>query len=238
MPACGQAVLLTCILCLPARYALAQPDNAVLRRLFEESLDRKQREFGNSDARTAQAARDLGNFLLTLHDTPGAARALTDTVAIDERAFGVSAPQTLEDVATLASISPPAKAEALLRRSCESPDPLVAGLAMTTLASFRVKDGDRAGAAALLRRAVEKAEAVDGQSSVTVALVLTELAQVVDPREAIPALQRALAIEKQALGPQHPQTLQEVRRLAALLRQTGRAAEAAQLEAQFKAASH
>jgi hypothetical protein len=215
-----------------------QPDTAVLRRLFEESFARKQHEFGNADRRTAQAARDLGGFLLTLHDTPGASKALTDALAIDEKAFGDSAAQTLEDAATLASVSPPAKAQVLLRRACESPDPTVAGPALTSLATIRIGAGDRAGAAALLTRAVEKAEQIDGKTGTVVALVLNQLASVVDAKEAVPVLQRALDIDKQALGPQHPQTLQDVRRLSTALRQTGRIAEAAQLEAQFKTVAH
>lgn len=221
-------------LCAPAY----QPDNAAIRRLFEESLARKQQEFGSADPRTAQAARDLGNFLLTLHDTAAAQKALTDAIAMDEKAFGESAAQTLEDVAALAAISPPLKAQPLLKRACESPDPIVAGPALTSLASMRAAAGDRAGAAALLKRAVEKAEMVDGKSGPTVALVLNQLALVVDAREAIPFLERALDIDRQALGPQSAQTIQDVRRLAALLRQTGRAAEAAQLEARFKSAPH
>jgi hypothetical protein len=40
-----------------------QPDSAMLRQIFEDSLARRQLEFGANDARTAQAGRDLGLFL-------------------------------------------------------------------------------------------------------------------------------------------------------------------------------
>ena len=186
-----------------------QPDTASLRRLFEEALSRRERDFGGADARTAQAARDLGLFLCRSGDGLSARRAMANALRIDEKALGVSAPQTLEDAATLASVSPRAEAEPLLRRAVESPDPMVAGPALTSLADLRKAAGDRAGAAALLRRAVEKAEAIDGKDGPTVALVLNALALVVEPKEAIVLLQRALAIDRQKLGRQSDQTVRD-----------------------------
>jgi tetratricopeptide (TPR) repeat protein len=213
-----------------------QPDIGMIRRLFEESLARKEREYGGADPRTAQAARDLGNFLLALHDAPAARVALAEAVRMDEATFGAGASQTLADVAALASVSPPTEAQTLLRRSAESPDPMVAGPALTSLAALRRAAGDRAGAAAALARALEKAELAGGKDSLTVALVLSELVAVVDAKDAVPLLERALTIDQRTLGPGDAQTLQTVRRLAALLRQTGRASRAAELEQQFKGA--
>jgi hypothetical protein len=218
-----------------ASLALAlQPDPAALRKLFEDALARRQQAYGDTDARTAQAARDLGLFLYRSADKLSARRAMSNAVRLDEKALGPDAPQTLEDIATLASISSPQEAEPLLRRAAESPDPTIAGPALTSLAAMRKATGDPAAAAALLRRAVEKAEAADGKDSVTVALVLNVLAQVVPPKEALPLQQRALAIEDRQLGPQNPQTLQDARKLANLLRAAGQPEEAAKLERQFK----
>jgi len=212
-----------------------QPETAMPRRPYEEALSRRQQEYGSADARTAQAARDLGLFLYRAGDKPSARRAMADAVRIDEKAFGAAAPETLEDVATLASVSAPADAEPLLRRAIESPDATVAGPALTSLAELRKAAGDRAGAAVMLRRALQKAEVVDGKDGSTVALVLNMLAMVVDPKEGVLLLGRALEIDKAALGPGHPQTLRDVRKLASLLRETGRTSEATQLERQFKA---
>ena len=192
-----------------------QPDPAALRKLFEDALSRRQHDFGETDARTAQAARDLGLFLCRSADAASARRAMTNAVHLDEKALGASAPQTLEDVATLASVSPPAEAEALLRRAAESPDPMVAGPALTSAAAIRKAAGDSASAAALLRRAVEKAEAVE-RDGPTVALILNLLAQVIPAKEAVPVLERALAIDRQKLGPTNPQTIQDARTLERL----------------------
>ncbi len=225
-----------CLVCAcAASVALAfQPDPVALRKLFEDALARRQQAYGDTDARTAQAARDLGLFLCRSTDKASARRAMASAVHLDEKSLGPNAPQTLEDIATLASVSPRAEAEPLLRRAAESPDPTIAGPALTSLAAMRKAAGDSASAAALLRRAVEKAETVDGKDSVTVALVLNVLAQVVPPKEALPLLQRALAIEEQQLGPQNPQTLQDARKLASLLRSEGQPDDAARLERQFK----
>ena len=209
-----RAVLLVCFAALAAR--AFQPDLGPIRKLFEESLAKKQREFGDGDARTAQAARDLGNFLLTVPDRSAARRALADAVRVDEKAFGPGAAQTLEDAAALASLSPAVEAQALWRRAAESPDPTVAGPALTSLAASRKAAGDRGGAAALLRRALEKAEAADGKEGLTVALILDQLSLVVDAREAIALVERAVAIEQKQFGPQDPRTVQDARRLAAL----------------------
>ena len=171
-----------------------QPETAMLRRLYEENLARRQREYGAADARTAQAARDLGLFLNSSGDKVSARRALAEAVRIDEKALGATSPQTLEDVSALAAISPPAEAAPLLRRAAESPDPTIAGPALSSLAAMRKAAGDQAGAAVLLRRALEKAEMVSGKDGAIVALVLNELAMAVPPEEGSALVERALKI--------------------------------------------
>ena len=72
-------------------------------------------------------------------------------------------PRALEDAAALAQISPTAEAEPLYRRAAESSDPSIAGPSLSALGGMRKAAGDRAGAAALYRRAVTKAEAIEGR---------------------------------------------------------------------------
>ncbi len=47
--------------------------------------------------------------------------------------------------------------------------------------------------------------------------------------------QRSLAIRENALGPEHPDVAQTLENYAALLRQTGRSADATKMEARAKA---
>jgi tetratricopeptide (TPR) repeat protein len=183
---------------------LWQPESSGVRRIFEENFARN---------RTAQGARDLGMFLLKEGDRAGARRALRQALSLDE---AESSPHTLEDAAALAGVSPPAEAEPLYRRAAESTDPSVAGPSLSALGTLRKAAGDRPGAAACFRRAVTKAEALEGPDGPTVALVLALLAGVEGHTEAIAAMKRAVAIDRQSLGPQDPQTKAAERALAAL----------------------
>lgn len=220
--------LLCCLVCLmPAALVHAfQPDRAMLRQMFEEALRRRTQEFGRNDSHTAQASRDLGLFLERNGDKAGARRVLAETVAIDEAVFGGSAAQTLEDAVALAAISPPAVAEPLLRRAAESPDAGVAGPALSSLAELRSAAGDRAGAAAYLRRALEKAEAVDGKDGTIAALILNALALDVEPKEGIVYLERALRIDRAQLGERDPNTILTEVNLSHVLLAVGRVDEA------------
>src|SRR2546426_4363546 len=123
-----------------------QPDPAMLRQLYEEEVTRKKLEYGASDSRTAQAARDFGLFLSEHGDAAAAQKVLADVVRLDEAAFGADAKQTLADVAALAAVSPPRQAEPFWRRASESPDPEVAARAFAALGRLRGTTGDEAGA--------------------------------------------------------------------------------------------
>jgi len=70
-----------------------QPETAMPRRPYEEALSRRQQEYGSADARTAQAARDLGLFLYRAGDKPSARPAMADAVRIDEKALGAAEPR-------------------------------------------------------------------------------------------------------------------------------------------------
>ena len=130
----------------------------------------------SNDPRTAHAARDFALFLLNDGERPAARRALTDVPKLDESALGPTARQTLEDAAALAGISPAAQAEPLYRRAAESPDASVAGPALSALAASRKAAGDLAGAPALYRRALEKAESLEGHQGPVVTLLVRTLA--------------------------------------------------------------
>jgi tetratricopeptide (TPR) repeat protein len=203
-----------------------QPEPAMLRRLFEEALAQREKQYGASDARTAQAARDLGLFLARQGETNGARAALTEAVRIDETVFGASAPQTLADVADLAGVSPRVEAEPLWLRAAEAADPGMAARAFAASGDLRSQAGDRGGAAGFYRRALAKQEIASGPDSEPVAQRLSALALTVEYKDGIPLLQRALAIDRSKLGVRHPQTATTEANLAGLLVHVGRYEEA------------
>ena len=194
-----------------------QPDAAMFRRIFEDALAQRRKEFGTADARTAQAARDLGLFLIREKDAPAAREALDEAVRIDGK---------LADVAELASVSPPDQAGPLWQRASQSIDAALASRALAALGELREAAGDRAGAANFYRRALAREEAVSGKDGARVAVRLIALALVTEPGQALPLLQRALAINRKAWGERNPETATAETNLVGPLLAAGRVDEA------------
>jgi tetratricopeptide (TPR) repeat protein len=206
-----------------------QPDPAMLRGVFEEELARRQEHYGTFDARTAEAARNLGVFLSRQGDRSDARNILDQVVRIDEKVFGPTAPQTLADVAELANVSPGQDAEPLWRRAAETNDANVAARAFAALGKLHTQTDDRKGAALYYRRALIKEEVAGHKDSADAALYLNALAKLVDAAEAIPLLERALAIDRRLLGAGHPETATTEANLGGLLVDTARNEEAIRL---------
>jgi len=209
--------------------SLLQPDPANLRHLFEENLAHSEREYGMTDARTARAARDLGLFLRGENDAAGAYRALHEAVEIDDKALGAEDSQTLANISALASVAPPLEAESLWRRAADGKDSAISSKAFAALGELRERAGDRAGAAAMYTRAVGKEEAASGRDSAETAVRLNSLALVSNPREAIPLLERAVAVDRKRRGERHPETATAESNLSGELLALGRVAESVRI---------
>ena len=201
---------------LAAAMAL-QPDATMIRRIFEDALVQRRSEFGNADTRTAQAARDLGLFLIREKDAPAAREALAEAVRIEGN---------LADVVELASVSAPDQAVPLWQRASLSTDAALASRALSSLGELREAAGDRASAADFYRRALAKEESVGGKYAARVAVRLIALALVTEPRQALPLLQRALAISQKVWGERHPETATAETNLVGPLLAAGRVDEA------------
>ena len=206
-----------------------QPAPAMLRSLFEEALAERASEYGEADKRTAQAARDLGLFLIRQVDLPAARDALARAIHCDEKALGPLAPQLLADLAELASISEPAQAEPMWLRTTSSPDAAIAARSFAALGELREQVGDRAGAAALYRQALAKEEIATGNNSLRTAARLNTLSLVVDRLEAISLLERALRISAARVGVRRLETASIQMNLAGHLLNTDRTRRAARL---------
>jgi tetratricopeptide (TPR) repeat protein len=197
-----------------------QPDVAMLRRLFEQNLERRH---------TAQSARDLGQFLMRQNDPEAARAALAEALRLDEQAgapeslgaaagdaAGAAAGAAASDAAELALVSPPSEAEPLLRRAAAGTDRKLSARAYAALGHLHDSQNNRAAAAQDYRHALALEE-----STVT----LNALAQDVEPAAGVLLLQRALALDRRTLGPRHPQTATTEANLAGLLLNTNRVEE-------------
>jgi tetratricopeptide (TPR) repeat protein len=181
-----------------------QTDSATLRPLYEQALERRRKEFGAADPRTAQAARDLGLFLAGSGDSAAARPALAEAVRVDEQALGTAAPQTLADVAELAAVSPARPAEVLWRRASAADDAGVAIRAWMALGALRAAAGDRTRSAVFYRKALARQEEAAGKDSPAIPSILQALAEMVETREAIALLERALIVGRATQGARHP----------------------------------
>jgi tetratricopeptide (TPR) repeat protein len=208
---------------------LLQPDPAVLRRIYEDALARREQEYGLADARTARAASDLGLFLKNEGDEEAARAALEKALHIDERAQGQTAEPTLADAAELAGVSPPVAAEPLWQRAAGSKDPALASRAFAALGELRESAGDRNAAIDFYRRALEREEAASGKSSAKVAVRLNALALAAGPEQGIAMLNRALTIDRRVWGDRHPETATTETNLSGLLLAAGRTAESVRM---------
>jgi tetratricopeptide (TPR) repeat protein len=203
-----------------------QTDVGALRPLYEQALTRRRAEFGASDIRTAQAARDLGLFLAGLKMLPGARAALQEAIRIDEQVLGAADRQTLADVAELAAIANGADAAALWKRVALAQDAELAIRARMELGARCVAAGDRPGAALYYREALARLESTAGADSAGAAAILSALAGVVNADEAIPLLVRALGVGRAAEGDRHPANAVIENALAEKLLAAGRTDEA------------
>jgi tetratricopeptide (TPR) repeat protein len=218
-----------CFLVTLASLAFAfQPDPAILRKVYEDALARRERDYGANDPRTAAAARDLGFFLKEKGDLKSARPAFSKALEIDAANFGAGSRQALAGMLALAAVSPPADAEGLLRKVIAAPalNPAFAVLAFSQLGDLRQAAGDRAGAAADWRRALPPAETAYGPDSAEARNILNSLAQVVTAKESVELMNRALESAKRSLGGGHPETATCEVNLAQALVRAGRYAEA------------
>ncbi len=210
--------------------AAFQPDAALLRKVYQDHLTTCEKDFGARDARTAQAARDLGFYLKESGDNKAALAAFAKALSIDQANLGPDAPQTLAGVIALASVSAPREAEGLFRKALTSPgmNSALAVPALSALGDLRFAAKDPAGAAAAWRLALQHSELVNGKESDSVAKILYSLSQVTDAREAVNLLERARDNAVHNFGKVHPETATCEVNLANALLKAGRRDEAAQ----------
>ena len=212
----------TAIVC----FALAwQPDPAALIPLYRQALADREKQLGADHPKVARSASDLGLLLRNQGERAAAEPLLRRALEIDERALGTDSPSVAEDLENLATVVAEEQALGLYRRLSEHRDPAIAARNLARLAASQEKRGNRDAALALYRRALEK-ELAAGANHSRVAVRLTDVAWLVEPKEAEALLRRALAIQEKTLGAEDPETATTLGNLVAVLLATRRVEEA------------
>jgi tetratricopeptide (TPR) repeat protein len=215
-----------CAVCGIAFLAQAwQPDAAALVPLYRQVVAEREKQFGPAHPKVARSASDLGLLLRNQGERRAAEPWLRRALDIDERALGPDSPLVAEDLENLASVLPEEQALTLYRRAAEHADPVIAARNLARLAAFEETRGNRAAALALYRQALTKEESAHANHS-RLAVRLTDVAFLVEPKDAKPLLRRALAIQEKTLGAQHPETATTLGNLVSVLLTTGEVAEA------------
>lgn len=211
---------------MPARTVLlaallAQPDPQQLIPLYEQALAAREAKLGPDHPKVAQSAADLGLYLARHGDRTRAAALLRRALEINEKAFAPKHPRVIENLENLARVLPPREAIPPLERAAASENPAVSARSHSRLAGIYELLGDRAAAIRQYRLALTKEES---------ATRLNDLALLLDPKEARPLLERALALRRKQLGAQHPETGVTMNNLANVLLALGSLAEAERMQ--------
>jgi tetratricopeptide (TPR) repeat protein len=224
------------MVCSLALALFLQPDPAALLPLYRQALAAREKQFGAAHVKTARAASDLGLYLKKLGLRAEALGLLRRALEIDEKAHGFRHPLVAEDLENIASLVEPREAVPLLARASECRDPGTAARALGKLAIAHERLGNREAAIAARRRAADLEEAASGPQHPRLAARWNALALALEPAAAEPLLRRALAIQAEALGRDHPETAVTRNNLANVLLALGRLADAERMQREALAA--
>ena len=225
------------------RYAKAEP-------LYERALAIREKVLGPVHSAVADSLYNLGGLYKARGRYAEAEPLYRRALGIKENAHGPEDLAVSSTVRGLAQLSHAqgrdAEAESLFKRALAMREkawgpghPLVAS-SLNDLAGLYKSQGRYAEAEPVYKRALAISEKTLGPDDSGTAEVLNNLAELYRAQgryaEAEPLYKRALMIREKALGPDQPEVVaQSLETYAALLRQTGRKAEAARMEARAEA---
>ena len=188
---------------------LAQPDPRALIPIYEQALAAREQQYGPTHLKTAQAASDLGLYLLKLGNR-GRAEALL------QRAAAISG--SVDDLENLAKALPPPQAASVLEQAAaKAVDPTSAARILTSLgeAQERLRRPDLA--VKSYQQAIARQETPARINS---------LALLLGPRDAEPLFRKALQLQPA----NHPSTAVTMNNLANVLLAQNKLAEAERLQ--------
>jgi tetratricopeptide (TPR) repeat protein len=203
-----------------------QLDPRGLVPVYREALAAREKQYGPTHPKVARSASDLGLYMRSIGDAAAAAEPLARALAIDRQALSPDNPVLCEDRENLASVLPPNEAVAHYLEAAKCVDRVISARAWGKAGDVWAAQGNASEAAKCYRAALKQEEAASGARSARVAVRLNDLVQVTEPQAAEPLARRALAIERKALGTDHPATAVTLNNLANVLAALGRFVEA------------
>ena len=188
--------------------AFAQPDPLSLVPLYKAAWEQRK---------TARAAEDLGLFLARHVSKEQAAVYLREALAIDQKTYPPNHARIGQDLENLIEVAPDARR--FIEQAAENQDRSIAARNLARLSSMAET---RARAIAYARKAL-------AAEPLKKAVRMNDLALLLDPTEALPLLEQALALQKKTIDPERATTQSN---LANLLLAMGRLDRAEVLQRQ------
>ncbi|MFC8349544.1 FxSxx-COOH system tetratricopeptide repeat protein [Streptomyces sp. NPDC057280] len=215
-------------------------DHERARALYEDTLNRRQRLYGDEDPRTLASAVNLAVELQALGRYEEALALEEKTLAVQRRVLGAEHPATLLTASNLANrlaavgrvgeaVVLGEETLAAMRRVLGADHPET--LRTASNLAIRLGDVGRVGEAVVLGEetlaARRRVLGADHPETLRTASNLTaDLAQVGRADQAVASGEETLAVQRRVLGAEHPDTLRTANNLAVFLRDAGRVGEA------------
>ena len=187
--------------------------------LYEKAFLERAATYGEKDARTLEAARNLGLFLIKERKREAAETWLRRALGIAQSLHKQYSPEIATIQEALAqAVTGDSERQELHRQAARCTDPAIAASNLAKLAALQGDD------ATLLQQALTKQEQATGPQSAPVAARLNDLGLAllnVKPAAAAALFRRAMAINERTLGPRHPETATTLNNLANSLGEPG-----------------
>jgi serine/threonine-protein kinase len=231
------------------RWRLGELDAA--RPLYQRALDLAVATHGEDHPNVGHTLNNMAIMELAAKRYEAAGLLHRRALALRRRLLAADHPDIAESLNNLCDVELARNDLAAAHAACEEalairrkvfkdPHPMIA-TTESNLGMALARQGDLDRARQVLQRSLSGFERTLGPTHMAVSYPLDGLAQVEHsagrPDLAEPFLRRALALREQALGPTHAEVVGLRGKLVALLRETGKAGEADQLEARAAGAA-
>jgi serine/threonine protein kinase/Tfp pilus assembly protein PilF len=210
-------------------------------KIHEQVLETRRRDLGPENLETLNAAHTLGRFLARQGQREAGRELYEQSLEISRRVFGPESPETLKAMAGYGGLLYDTERELdearkvveqtlEIRRRVLGPEHMDTLDSMVQLAVVYLTDGKGDEARKLLEPALEVFQRVLGPDADATIYTTGLLANVLNGKEKLEALEKCLEDDRRRYGPEHPKTLgHSMHNLALALHEQGKFDEARKL---------